>query len=326
MGGGVTLPATATAARPGPAGARPRRRTGVVEGASPVPYDFRRPIQLSREHQRMLQLAFDGYARQATTVFTSALRTVCSVTLDSIDQRSYAEYVDSLGQSTYMTKFTAEPMPGLGVLELPLPATMACVDHMLGGPGSAEQPQRPLTEIESGVITGFVERLLGEMTYSLAELLPLEPAAVGVEYSPQFAQVAGAADVMVVVTLALKIGRLDSRMTLCFPFTGLLPYLTAAAAPAAVSDRERAQRERSAQLLRDRFEEVPVPISVRLRSTHLGPEVLTGLKPGDVVRLGHPASAPVDVVVDETLFAHATPGARGPRLAALIVGAPKEMS
>ena len=44
----------------------------------------------------------------------------------------------------------------------------------------------------------------------------------------------------------------------------------------------------------------------------------------DVLRLGHPASAPLDVVIDGTTFAHATAGARGARLAALIVGTPKE--
>src|SRR6478609_5834041 len=98
-------------------------------------YDFRRPIQLSREHSRMLQLAFDSFARQATTVFTSSLRTVCSVTLGSIEQQTYAEYVDSLGTSTYLTMFSAEPMHNLGVLEIPLVATMTCIDHMLGGPG-----------------------------------------------------------------------------------------------------------------------------------------------------------------------------------------------
>ena len=34
--------------------------------------------------------------------------------------------------------------------------------------------------------------------YSLADIVALEPTVTGVEYSPQFAQVAGAADVMVV--------------------------------------------------------------------------------------------------------------------------------
>lgn len=302
-----------------PAG-RSRRRAL----AEPVSYDFRRPIQLSREHGRMLQVAFDGFARQATTVFTSSLRTVCQVTLSSVDQRTYAEYVDSLDASTYLTMFSAEPMHTLGVLEIPLQATMTCIDHMLGGPGSTKQPQRPLSEIESGIAGGMTERLLGEMRYSMAGIVPLDPMVTGVEYSPQFAQVAGASDVMVVAAFELRINERGYRMTICLPFAGLLPHLVKAAAPVPVSERERSQRALSAAELRHRFEGVPVEVAVRVRPTVLGPGDLTDLAPGDVVRLGHPAAAPLEVVVDGTTFAHATAGARGPRLAALIVGTPKE--
>jgi len=308
-----------TLAEKPPASARTRRRERAAE---PTPYDFRRPIQLSREHSRILQIGFDGFARQATTVFTSSLRTVCQVSLDSIEQRSYSEYVDSLGTSTYLTMFSADPMPGLGVLEMPLSATMTCVDHMLGGTGSAVQPSRPLSEIEESVIRTFVERLLGEMRYSLSAIAPFEPVVAGIEYSPQFAQVAGAADVMIVATLQLRIDELSYRMTVCLPFAGMLPHLVAAAAPAPVSERERAHRVVAAQLLQEQFQHVPVEIAVRLRSSSLEPEQLHDLRPGDVISLSHPASAPLDVTVDGTTFAHATPGAQGRRLAALIVGAP----
>lgn len=311
----------APAPPPGPAGDRSRRRARAAE---PVPYDFRRPIQLSREHSRILQLGFDGFARQATTVFTSALRTVCSVTLTAIEQRSYSEYVDALDASTYMTLFSVEPMPGRGVLEIPLSATMSCVDHMLGGPGSADQPQRPLTEIEGGVVTRFVERLLREMRYTLSSLLPMEPVVTGVEYSPQFAQVAGTADVMVVVSFDLRIGERVHTMTVCLPFGGLLPHLSSAAGPAPVSDRERVQRVQAAELLQQQFATVPVDVAVRFRPTQLTPRFLAALEPGQVLRLEHPASAPLDVVIDDTTFAHATAGARGPRLAALIVGGSEE--
>lgn len=307
-----------TLLRPAAAG---RRRTRLAE---PVPYDFRRPIQLSREHARILQLAFDGFARQATTVFTSSLRTVCQLALTSIEQRSYAEYVDSLENTTYMVMTTVEPMPGLGVVELPLVATMSCLDHMLGGPGTGDQPLRPLTEIEASVIGGLVDRLLGEMRYSLGGILNLESRVTGVEYSPQFAQVAGAAEVMVVVTFDLRISDHSHRMTICLPFSGLLPHLSTAAAPSPVSDRERAQRQHAAQLLQEQFAKVPVDVVVRLRPATLDPTVLSGLAAGDVLRLTHPAAAPLDVVVDGTTFAHATAGARGPRLAALIVGTPEE--
>lgn len=300
----------------GSSAGRSRRRGGT---GTPVAYDFRRPIQLSREHQRILQLGFDGFARQATTVFTSALRSVCQLALVRIDQRTYAEYVDSLAPSTYLTIFTTDPLPGQGMLDLPLSAVMSCVDHMLGGPGDADQPQRPLTEIESGVIRGLVERLLREMRYSLAAIVALDPEVTGVEYSPQFAQVAGVADVMVVIELELRIDDRPHRMSVCLPFSGLHPHLTAAAAPAPVSNRERAQRAESAALLGEAFQSVPVDVQVRFRSTRLSPDSLTGLVPGDVLRLGHPASAPLDVTVDEQVFAHATAGSHGNRLAALIV-------
>ena len=310
----------ASAQKSGP-GTRTRRRSG----AEPVPYDFRRPIQLSREHSRILQLGFDGFARQATTVFTSSLRTVCQVAIASIDQRSYAEYVDSLDAATYLTMFAADPMPGLGVLEIPLTATMSCVDHRLGGPGTADQPQRPLTEIEAGVIGGLIERLLSEMRYSLAGIVPLEPTVTGIEYSPQFAQVAGAADVMVVASFDLRVDERPYRMTICLPFSGLLPHLASAAAPAPASDRERVKRAQAAELLQAQFSEVPLEVAVRLRPTRLGPDALSALVPGDVIRLSHPASAPLDVCVDSETFAHATAGAQGQRLAALIVGTRKEI-
>jgi len=48
----------------------------------------------------------------------------------------------------------------------------------------------PATEIESGVIgDGLIERLLSEMRYSLAGIVPLS-AITGTGYSPQFGQVA----------------------------------------------------------------------------------------------------------------------------------------
>jgi flagellar motor switch protein FliM len=293
--------------------------------AKPAPYDFRRPIQLSREHARILQVGFDGFARQATTVFTSALRTVCQVSLLSVEQCNYAEYVDSLLAPTYMTIFTAEPIPGRGVLEMPVRATMSCIDHILGGPGSTNQPLRNLSEIESSVIKGFTERLLAEMRYSLGNVLDFTPVMVGVEYSPLFAQLAGASDVVAVATFELRINDVPNRLTICLPFAGLLPHLVSAAAPAPVSERERAKRARSADLLRAQFESVPVDVAVRFRTTRVSPDSLGDLGVGDVIRLSHPAAAPLEVTTDDTAFAHATPGAKGPKLAALIVGAPKEV-
>jgi flagellar motor switch protein FliM len=298
-----------------------RRRVGAADATA---YDFTRPIQLSREHSRMLQVCFDGFARQATTVFTSSLRTVSAVSMVSIEQRSYAEYIEALDSSTYMTIFTIDPMPGSGVVEMPLTATMSCVDHLLGGPGSSNQPARPLSEIESGVLRNLIDRLLGELHYSMSEIVDIDANVRGIEYSPQFAQVSSAADVVVVVTFELRIDEATHRMTICLPFNALLPHLLTAARPDAVSERERNQRETALERLDGQMREVAVDVAVQLRPTSLPAEALEAMRPGSVLRLSHPASAPLDVTLDNKVFAHATPGTHRRKLAALIVATPEK--
>ena len=68
---------------------------------------------------------------------------------------------------------------------------------------------------------------------------------------------------MVVATFDLKLGDADHRMTFCLPFSGLLPHLVRAAAPAPVSDRERVQRAQAAALLHEQFHDVPLDVRVR---------------------------------------------------------------
>jgi flagellar motor switch protein FliM len=71
----------------------PGRISRRGQGAGPSPYDFRRPIKLSREHVRTLQIAFETYARSCGTLLTTRLRAVSNVSLISIEQLNYDEYV-----------------------------------------------------------------------------------------------------------------------------------------------------------------------------------------------------------------------------------------
>ncbi len=294
-----------------------RRRPGVV-----TPYDFRRPVKLSRENSRTLQIAFETFARQASIVMTSALRSVCQIDLVDIEQRTYTEYVESLADMTYMTVFNMQPVQQPAVLEMPVAVVMGCVDRLLGGPGPADQPLRPLTDLEGTVVHGLYERLVAEVRYALSTLVATEPEIVGVEYSPQLAQLANATDAMVVARFVLRRGDVEHPLTLAMSFNGLLPFLTASGGSDVVSDRDRVAREEASARLAAGFQEVPVDVAVRFRGTVADPLELSGLQVGDVVRLKHPAQAPLDVTAADVVFAHATPGTQGTRLAALVVAAP----
>ena len=125
-------------------------------------------------------------------------------------------------------------------------------------------------------------------------------------------------------TFELKIDDTAHRLTICLPFNGLLPHLIAAAAPEVLTERERAQRALASDRLHQRIQSVPVDVAVQLRSTLVEADRLRDLQPGDVLRLSHPAAAPLDVTLDNTIFAHATPGTHGRKLAALIVATPNK--
>jgi flagellar motor switch protein FliM len=283
------------------------------------PYDFRRPVNLSRDNARLLTVAFETYARLASHLLTSALRSVCQVELLSVDQVSYAEYVDSLHELTYLTLFSAEPLPQKAVLETPLVVTMRCIDNLLGGPGSGPQPERPLTDLEGAVIERLYRSLVTEVRLAFEPLVALDPQITGIEYNPQLAQVAGGSDMMIVARFQLVMGATEHPLSLCLSFQGLLPYLKGADSAGSVPERDRSRRQEARTRLAAGLQEIPVDVAVRFRSTDADPLELAGLRVGDVVRLQHPAQAPLDVTAADVVFAHATPGVRGRRLAALVV-------
>jgi flagellar motor switch protein FliM len=294
------------------------------QSGGPAPYDFRRPIKLSREHVRTLQIAFETYARSCGTLLTTRLRTVSSVTLASIEQLTYEEYVASLGNPTVIAVVTLDPLPGTVLMEMASSAVMTAIDHMLGGPGGP-QPQRPLTEVEMPLLRGLMDRMLGELRYGFETLVDLAPALKEIEYNAQFLRSHQPGDAVVVATFDMKIGAEECVASICLPFNTILPVLSRTEA-VVLSDSERASRDLALRNLTAGLSAAPIDVAVRFQPIRMRTDDIVDLRPGDVVPLGHATSRPLDVTVNETVFAHAVPGNQGARLACLVVPSPKETS
>jgi flagellar motor switch protein FliM len=291
-------------------------------GGGPTPYDFRRPIKLSREHVRTLQIAFETYARSCGTLFTTRLRVVSNVALASIEQLNYDEYVASLSNPTVIATVAIDPLPGTVLVEMSSSAVMTAIDHMLGGPGGP-QPERPLTEVEMPLLRGLLERMLGELRYGFETLVDISPKLRDVEYNAQFLRAHQPGDAVVVASFEMKIGTEECVASICLPFNTILPVLekqeTVELTPAERMVRDSAQRRLTAGL-----SAAPIDVAVRFQPIRMRTDDIVDLRPGDVVPLGHPTSLPLEVTVNETVFAHAVPGNQGARLACLVVPSPQE--
>jgi flagellar motor switch protein FliM len=284
----------------------------------PRTYDFRRPTKLSREHVRILQIAQESFARQATTTLTSALRTGARLELVGIEQFSYDDYIATLPPSYFLAVFTLEPLPGKGLLAYPLDTAMAMVDHMLGGSGAGEQPNRPMTGMESSITGHLLEQLLTELADAFAHITPMQPVLDGVEYNPQLAQAAAGSETVMVGTYSMRVGSREPDATLVLPFSAFGPALNNAASP-QLSESARHKRQRALEALTERLQEVPVDVSVRFNPLEVPSGDLLSLAVGDVLLLRHAQDSPLQVTTNDVTFAHALPSNHRRRLAAEIV-------
>jgi flagellar motor switch protein FliM len=201
---------------------------------------------------------------------------------------------------------------------------MTAIDHMLGGPGGP-QPERPLTEVEMPLLRGLLGRMLGELRYGFETLVDITPTLREIEYNAQFLRAHQPGDAVVVAFFEMKIGTEECVATICLPFTTILPVLekqeTVEPTPSERMLRDAALRNLSAGL-----SAAPIDVAVRFQPIRMRTDDIVDLRPGDVVPLGHPTSLPLEVTVNDTVFAHAVPGNQGARLACLVVPAPAEAS
>ena len=306
--------AAAPASAPSSPGAGRRR-------GEPRSYDFRRPTKLSREHVRILQNSQENFARQATTTLTSLLRTGARIELEGIEQFSYDDYVATLPAQCFCVTFTLEPLAGKGMLAYPLDMAMAMVDHMLGGSGSSDQPNRPMTAMEMAITSHLLERLLEELSVAVAPITAIAPVVDSVEYNPQLAQAASGSETVMVIRLSMKIGSREPEATLVLPFSSFAPALNNAASP-QLSESALRKRQRAAEALTERLAQVPVDVSVRFNPLEVPSGDLLTLAVGDVLLLRHPRDSPLEVTTNDVTFAHAIASNHRRRLAAEIVPDP----
>src|ERR1700730_19147838 len=81
-------------------------------------YDFRRPDRFSKEHIRAIQTIHETFARVTASSLSSYLRSATTVSLSSIEQVVYDEYVHQLSNPTLVNLVELQPLAGRIVVEM----------------------------------------------------------------------------------------------------------------------------------------------------------------------------------------------------------------
>lgn len=240
-----------------------------------------------------MQIVQETLARGFTTTLASTLRAVTNVSIRTIEQRPYDEYVREIPNPTLLTLLTLPPLSGAAMLQIPLRVAYVATEMMLGGVGSSDQPQRSMTDLELALMRNIVELTLPEIRYAFEPVVSVEPAIAGQEANPQFAQLAAPTDMVIVASFDVKIESVTDVMTLCIPFAGLQPHLEAVSASKGQegqsADKMRAERQR----VNDHLAESEVEATAVFRPVAATSKQVVDLEVGDLLLLNHPVEIPL---------------------------------
>jgi flagellar motor switch protein FliM len=260
-----------------------------------VPYNFRRPDRLSKEQVRALYLLHDLFSHSLSSNLPIFLRTISEVTLISVEQQAYVDYLQGLPDPTAMFSLSMQPLQGVCVLELNPSLAFPVIDRQLGGAGVPVTESRPLTEIEQEILEGFLKLVIDDLREAWKPLVEMEMEIVGRETRPQMLQIVAPNEVVLTIVFQVQVGDARGMMSLCIPALTLEPIVEKFNQSFYSPDRE-ATVEQTYVLLQT-LSSVSFPVAAELHGTSAAMEDLMTLATGDVLRLDHPVERAVEISV-----------------------------
>src|ERR1700731_2723980 len=127
-------------------------------------FDFQRPDRIPKSQVRAIHLLHDTFVRNVVSSLSAYLRSYLTVNLVSVEQLSYAEFLDGLPSPTCIVSLGLSPWDGSGLLELNPTLVFPILEMLLGGSGkSSVSIQRDITEVEQKLLDGLFRIILHDL-------------------------------------------------------------------------------------------------------------------------------------------------------------------
>ncbi|MCY0875302.1 MAG: flagellar motor switch protein FliM [Firmicutes bacterium] len=283
-------------------------------------YDFKRAMRFSKDHLRSISRIYEHAARLMSTYFSAQLRQGVQVSVASVDQLPYEEFIRSIPSVTVLHVLDVHPLGGKFLVEMPNNISQAVLDRLLGGDGQSPIADRRLTEIDMLVLERLMTGSLYALTSAWGGVADLTFVYDTLEVNPQFIQIANQTDVVLVVSLATMVGNQSGIMTICMPHIALEPLMGRLSARFAfASPRSHDQPELLQRKLQKHMDRVEVVLKAELGYTNIRLDELLELQPGDIITLDQVLGEPLYVKVGDEIKYRGQPGTSRGRYAARIL-------
>ena len=248
-------------------------------------YDFRRPDKFSKEQIRTVSNMHETFARLTTTSLSAQLRTLVHVHVASVDQLTYEEFIRSIPTPTTLAVINMDPLKGNAMLEIAPEITFIMIDRLFGGSGdTGGKVNRDLTDIEQSVMEGIIVRILANMREAWTQVIDLRPRLQQIETNPQFAQIVPPSEMVILVTLEIKIGEEAGMMNICIPYITIEPIISKLSSQFWFSSVRRSSTTQYMGTLKEKLSDVEMELIAEVGNMNVPIRDVLNLHIGDVIR------------------------------------------
>ncbi|MFZ5648362.1 MAG: flagellar motor switch protein FliM [Bacillota bacterium] len=266
------------------------------------PYDFRRPNKFSKEHLRSLEMLHQNFARMLSSFLSGYLRASINVEVASVGQMIYEEFVRSIPSPTVLTIFQCKPLEGAAIMETSSQVVFPLIDLMFGGPGTATDKSRELTDIEETVVKRLYRRVLENLAAAWHDLYEIDPSIESIETNPRMQQFYSPNEVVALVTFSVSIEE-EPRglMNLCIPFIVLEPVVSKLSVRQQFIRQTGGPKEEEAKWIKHWLGFSGIDLEVILGETQITVQDFLNLQVNDVLTLSRKIDHDLELYVEKEL-------------------------
>jgi flagellar motor switch protein FliM len=261
------------------------RSVGADKGQKVIPYDFYRPKKFSKEQIRTIYMLHETFGRLWSSTLSGVLRNYVSLSVSSVDQVTYQEFIQSIPNPTITATFSVSPLEGKALFELSPTVGFPLIDRLLGGQGQSSMQARELTEIESRVLGNLIDEGMVILKEAWSSMIDLNPELIEIESNPLFVQIVPPSDMILLITMEAHIGSLSGIFNIVYPYVLLEPILSLLSAQTLYAVGQRGATEETRERTRRVLNRVEMQVTVELGIANCSMRELLELEPGDIIVL-----------------------------------------
>ncbi len=290
-------------------------------------YDFRRPNRISKNQVRTFQTVHENFAEGFGYFLVSKLQTIVSISVTSVDQLFYSEFILSVSNPSCLYVFDIEGTDGSGILELSPQLPLVIVERLLGGDAESTPKTRNITPIEQAVTRGIIEHALSDLRSAWRAIMDINFKYSRLEMEADFVQIAPASEIVIVVSFDVNVGTHQFMMNLCFPTFALEEVLAKLNRQQVTSTAHKTsvkKQRQNAKTIQGQIQNSYMEIIAELGKTSLNVKELMDIEVGDVIKLQKRVNEEIEIQIAGRRKLTGRPGSLEGRKAVRVIRPLKE--